>query len=142
MANILQVTPPGVNTDNKTLSTGQEANSQLIQNPVDLSRVTRADGREGGKTEDAARENSYNNIIDYGSNYGAFVKSLGENQELSALMERLLFADLAGAGRLGQADGSSYGSAGCRYYQGSSPAAAGVYYGTGRLSDTVWRRFF
>lgn len=108
MANILQVTPPGVNTDNKTLSTGQEAkhaaDSQLIQNPVDLSRVTRADGREGGKTEDAARENSYNNIIDYGSNYGAFVKSLGENQELSALMERLLFADLAGAGRLGQAE--------------------------------------
>lgn len=107
MANILQVTPPGINTDNRTLSTGQEAkhaaDSQLIQNPVDLSRVTRADGREGGKTEDASRENS-NNIIDYGSNYGAFVKSLSENQELSALLERLLFTDLAGAGRLGQGE--------------------------------------
>ncbi|MCC8024777.1 MAG: hypothetical protein LIP16_05695 [Clostridium sp.] len=107
MANILQVTPPGLNTDNRTLSTGQEAkhaaDSQLIQNPVDLSRVTRADGREDGKTEDAASEGSYN-IIDYGSNYGAFVKSLSENQELSALLERLLFTDLAGAGKLGQAE--------------------------------------
>lgn len=107
MANILQVTPPGTNTDNRTLATGQEAkhaaDSRLIQNPVDLSRVTRADGREGGKTEDAARDHGYN-IIDYGSNYGAFVKSLGENQELSASLERLLFADLAAAGRLGQAE--------------------------------------
>ena len=53
MANILQVTNPSPNTDNRILD-NQEArnhlNGQRIHNPVDPARVVRADGQEEGKT--------------------------------------------------------------------------------------------
>lgn len=53
MANILQVTGPSLNPDNRNISDSQriaeQGNSQKIQNPVDPSRVVRADGQEEGK---------------------------------------------------------------------------------------------
>lgn len=92
MANILQVTNPSLNTD-RNVTTTQEARhpgqNPQIQNPVDPSRVVRADGRQDGKTGTAGEEKY--SIIDYDSNYGAFVQRLGDGAELSALVERLMF---------------------------------------------------
>ena len=69
MANILQVTGPSLNPDNRNISDSQriaeQGNSQKIQNPVDPSRVVRADGQEEGKSGDATGEKSYS-IIDLG----------------------------------------------------------------------------
>lgn len=99
MANILQVTGPSLNPDNRNISDSQRAaeygNSQKIQNPVDPSRVVRADGQEEGKSGDATGERSYS-IIDYESNYGAFIKRLGEGMGLPGLLEQLFSGETAG----------------------------------------------
>lgn len=99
MANILQVTTPSVNTDNRTILDSQEARNhaagQRIQNPVDPTRVVRADGQEEGKSGTATGEGTYN-VIDFASNYGAFVQKLSEGLKLPALLQQLLFQDLAG----------------------------------------------
>lgn len=95
MANILQVTTPNLNTDNRNIINPQDPRNanNAIRNPVDPTRVVRGDGRdgEGNNTKDALIS-----VLDYDSNYGAFVKGLGENGDLAAAMERLLFTDLAG----------------------------------------------
>ncbi len=94
MANILQVTGPSLNPDNRNISDSQriaeQGNSQKIQNPVDPSRVVRADGQEEGKSGDATGERSYS-IIDYESNYGAFIKKLGEGMGLPKAFGTALF---------------------------------------------------
>ena len=99
MANILQVTGPSLNPDNRNISDSQriaeQGNSQKIQNPVDPSRVVRADGQEEGKSGDATGERSYS-IIDYESNYGAFIKKLGEGMGLPRLLEQLFSTETAG----------------------------------------------
>lgn len=105
MANILQVTNPGTGTDTRnTLSTQEQQrniqNDPRIQNPVDPSRVTRADGREGGKTS-GAEENSY--MIDYESNYGAFIKKLDDAGGLSRLLEKVLSGQTGSAEAEGEA---------------------------------------
>lgn len=94
MANILQVTTP--NIDNRNMINPQDpkhgAGNPAIHNPADPTRVVRPDGREGdqmGKnTQDALLS-----VVDYDSNYGAFVKGLGESGDLAGAMERLLFSD-------------------------------------------------
>ncbi|MCH1948803.1 hypothetical protein MCJ35_06285 [Enterocloster sp. OA13] len=99
MANILQVTGPSLNPDHRNISDSQRAaeygDSQKIQNPVDPSRVVRADGQKEGKSGDATGERSYS-IIDYESNYGAFIKNLGEGMELPGLLEQLFSREMAG----------------------------------------------
>lgn len=100
MANILQVTSPSVNTDNnRIVSDSQKAaeqeSNQRIHNLVDPSRVVRADGQEEGKTGDATTENRYT-VIDYESNYGAFIKKLGEGLQMPRLLELLLSRETAG----------------------------------------------
>lgn len=93
MANILQVTNPSLNTDRNIINTQEHihpGNNPNIQNPVDPSRVVRADGKQDGKTGTAG-EGKYS-IIDYDSNYGAFVQRLADGAELSPLVERLLLA--------------------------------------------------
>ena len=99
MANILQVTSPSVNTDNRNISDSQKAadqeSNQRIHNLVDPSRVVRADGQEEGKAGDAATGNKYN-VIDYESNYGAFIKKLGEGLQLPRLLEQLFSRETAG----------------------------------------------
>lgn len=98
MANILQVTTPSVNTDNRIIDNQEARNhpeNPRIQNPVDPSRVVRADGQEEGKTGTATGEGTYH-IIDYESNYGAFIQKLGDGLELPKLLEQLLFRDAAG----------------------------------------------
>ena len=105
MANILQVTNPGTGTDTRNTPGTQEQlrnaqNDPRIQNPVDPSRVTRADGREGGKTS-GAEEGSY--AINYESNYGAFIKKLDDAGELSRLLEKFLSGQMSSAGAAGEA---------------------------------------
>ena len=99
MANILQVTPSPVQTDNRTLPTGQEAKNQVqnprIHNPVDPTRVVRADGQQGGRTGTATGEGSPG-ILDYYSNYGAFVQKLSNNPSAAGLLEQIIFQDTAG----------------------------------------------
>lgn len=98
MANILQVTTPSVNTDNRSILDSQEMKnhpeSQRIQNPVNPEKVVRADGQEEGKAGSSTGEGSYR-VIDFESNYGAFVQRMAENRELTALLEQFLFMDRA-----------------------------------------------
>lgn len=93
MANILQVTPPGINTDNRVIGNGQElgkqAESQGIHNPADPSRVMRADGQEEGKTQTATDESSAG-IISYESNYRAFLRGLSDSREAQGLLKQML----------------------------------------------------
>ena len=88
MANILQVTTPNVN-DNRNIINPQDPKhsigNQAIRNPVDPTRVVRGDGRDGqgNTTQDALFS-----VVDYESNYGAFIKGLGEEGELAGILER------------------------------------------------------
>lgn len=97
MANILQVTTPSVNTDNRTITNNQDARNTAenprIHNPADPTRVVRADGQENGKTGTASDEGAYR-VIDYESNYGAFIGKLGEGMELTQLLDSLMFGGL------------------------------------------------
>ena len=96
MANILQVTNPvndngrgTINTQTRNLSENQQ-----VHNPVDPTRVVRADGQTGNRAGDAMSE-AANAIVDYESNYGAFIKRLGEGQELPRLLEQFFQAENA-----------------------------------------------
>ncbi len=99
MSNILQVTTP-VNDGNRNVVNTHEpknknlADSQQIQNPVDPTRVVRADGQQGARTGDAMGEGTYA-VIDYESNYGAFIKRLGESQGLPKMLEQLFQTEAA-----------------------------------------------
>ena len=56
MANILQVTNPGMNDNLAKINTQDPRTSQnntRIQNPIDPTRVVRTDGREGGRSSGA-----------------------------------------------------------------------------------------
>ena len=75
MANILQVTTPSINNRNIIDSQGvkNEAGGPHVQNPVDPTRVVRADGQTNGQAGTATGEGAFG-IIDYESNFGAFVQ--------------------------------------------------------------------
>ena len=96
MANILQVTTPSINNRNIIDSQGvkNEAGGPHVQNPVDPSRVVRADGQTNGQAGTATGEGTYG-IIDYESNYGAFVQKLEDALGLPGLLKQLMFEDLA-----------------------------------------------
>lgn len=99
MANILQVTQPTIPNDHRSTVESQAAKGQAenrqIQNPVDPSRVVRADGREDGRTGNTSEQGSPA-IIDYQSNYGAFTQKLNGSPALVGLMSQLFFEDKAG----------------------------------------------
>ncbi len=99
MANILQVTQPTLPNDHRGAMDTQAAKgqgvSQQIQNPVDPSRVVRADGQQGGKAGTATEERGPA-VIDYNSNYGAFIQKLNGSQGLVDLLGQLFFEDKAG----------------------------------------------
>ena len=97
MANILQVTRPTPDIENRTLENRDprnHINNQHIQNQVDPSRVVRADGQEKGGSN-AAHDGNYS-VIDYESNYGAFIQRLKDSGELPELLKQLLLEDSAG----------------------------------------------
>lgn len=106
MANILQVTTPNLNTDNRNILNPQDprghAANQAVQNPVDPTRVVRADGQEASQNQNTG--DALFSAVNYESNYGAFIKGLGESGELSALMERLFFTDMTGAKEVGKSE--------------------------------------
>ena len=108
MSNILQVTTPTLNTDNRNILNPQDPRQagQAIHNPVDPTRVVRADGKDGEQAG-ANTQDALLSVLDYESNYGAFVKSLGENSNLSALLESVLFTDMAGLRGTEQAEVSA-----------------------------------
>ncbi|MEH2929795.1 hypothetical protein VSQ48_07770 [Candidatus Ventrimonas sp. KK005] len=98
MANILQVTTPNLNTENRNVMNPQDPRqgSSAIHNPVDPTRVVRADGKEGDQTGTNTQDTLLS-VINYESNYGAFIKGLGENSNLAEAMGRMLFSgELAG----------------------------------------------
>lgn len=96
MANILQVTTPNLNTDNRNTPNPMDprynGDNAAVRNPVDPTRVVRADGRDGEQTGNTAQNDVFS-AINYESNYSAFIKGLGENQDLAGVLERLLFTD-------------------------------------------------
>ena len=98
MANILQVTTPNLNTENRNVMNPQDPRqgSSAIHNPVDPTRVVRADGKEGDQTGTNTQVTLLS-VINYESNYGAFIKGLGENSNLAEALGRMLFSgELAG----------------------------------------------
>ena len=91
MANILQVSNIPVRPDRNMpdgQKTGGYEESQQVHNPVDISRVVRADGQETEDARNTASGNGYS-VIDYESNYGAFIKKIGEGVQTSRLLEQL-----------------------------------------------------
>lgn len=96
MANILQVTTPNLNTDNRNMQSPIDpraaGDNAAVRNAVDPTRVVRADGRDGEQAGDSA-QNDVLGAINYESNYSAFIKGLGESQDLAQTLERLLFTD-------------------------------------------------
>ena len=94
MANILQVTTPNLNAENRNILNTQDPRqgaNQAVRNPVDPTRVVRADGRDGQQAGNTTKDAAFN-VIEYESNYGAFIKKLGEDGQLANALERLLFA--------------------------------------------------
>ena len=77
MANILQVTTPNLNTDNRNMQNPMDpraaGDNAAVRNPVDPTRVVRADGRDGEQAGDSA-QNDVLGAINYESNYSAFIK--------------------------------------------------------------------
>ena len=63
MANILQVTNPALNTETRNIGNNPALNNPLagqeIKNPVDPSRVTRADGRDNGQNDGMAGDKGF-----------------------------------------------------------------------------------
>ena len=107
MANILQVTTPNLNVDNRNMVNPQDpkhgVGNPAIHNPADPTRVVRSDGRDGEQTGNTAQDALFN-VINYESNYGAFIKGLGEEGELAGVLERLLFSDMAAIKDAGQTE--------------------------------------
>lgn len=94
MSNILQVTTPVGDNGRNVINPHDPKNisDPQIQNPVDPTRVVRADGQTGQRAGDAMGEGTYV-VVDYESNYGAFIKRLGESSELPRLLEQLFQAE-------------------------------------------------
>ena len=106
MTNILQVTTPNLNTDNRNvqnLDPKNNVDNPAIRNPVDPTRVVRADGRDGQQAENTSQNDLFS-TINFESNYGAFIKSLGESDGLAAALGQLLFTDMPGLAEAGHAE--------------------------------------
>ncbi|MFR8069351.1 MAG: hypothetical protein ACLU79_08795 [Clostridium sp.] len=92
MANILQVTNPALNTETRNIGDNPALNNPLaghaIKNPVDPSRITRADGRDSGQNSAMTGDNRFG-IAGYDSNYGAFIQRLTQGTDLTDLMNSL-----------------------------------------------------
>ena len=98
MANILQVTNPALNTETRNIGNNPALNNPLagqeIKNPVDPSRVTRADGRDNGQNDGMAGDKGFG-VAGYDSNYGAFIQRLAQGTNLTELL-----GDIFGGSRL------------------------------------------
>ena len=70
MANILQVTTPNINTDNRGIMNPQDprhaGGNPSVHNPVDPTRVVRADGQDGQHGQGA--QDATLNVTNYESN--------------------------------------------------------------------------
>lgn len=106
MPNILQVGTPNLNTENRNILNPQDprqnATNPAINNPVDPTRVVRADGRDAG--QDKSTQDALFSEVNYESNYGAFIKGLGEGQGLGSAIERLLYSDMSALRQAGDTE--------------------------------------
>ncbi len=107
MANILQVTTPELKPEyGRYPSDGQADGRQVaglkVQNPVDPSRVVRADGQE--KMGAGSQEQGFYGVVDYDSNYGAFLKQLAQNSAVSSFLEGIFSGKTQFFARTGQTE--------------------------------------
>ena len=136
MANILQVTTPNLNTDNRNTPNPMDprysGEHSAVRNPVDPTRVVRADGRDGEQTGNTGQKDVFG-AINYESNYSAFIKGLGENQDLAGSGASAFYGciHISGVGQYGdQRPGGSVSHVSSDGFAGRSvqlsPGTAGV----------------
>lgn len=106
MSNILKVTTPPTGYDNNAINkqtTSQQAESMSVKNPVDPSRVVRADGRDqANNQQDAAQKG-----VSAESNFGNFVQSLRDLPKLEDVMTKMIFSGMANVVESGISKGTA-----------------------------------
>ncbi len=106
MSNILKVTTPPTGYDNNAINkqtTSQQAENMSVKNPVDPSRVVRADGRnQANNQQDAAQKG-----VAAESNFGNFVQSLRDLPKLEDIMTKMIFSGMANVVESGISKGTA-----------------------------------
>ena len=106
MSNILKVTTPPTGYDNNAINkqtTSQQAESMSVKNPVDPSRVVRADGRnQANNQQDAAQKG-----VSAESKFGNFVQSLRDLPKLEDIMTKMIFSGMANVVESGISKGTA-----------------------------------
>ncbi len=106
MSNILKVTTPPTGYDNNAINkqtTSQQAENMSVKNPVDPSRVVRADGRnQANNQQDAAQKG-----VSAESNFGNFVQSLRDLPKLEDIMTKMIFSGMANVVESGISKGTA-----------------------------------
>lgn len=91
MSNILKVTTPVVGYDNTINKQNvSQAENLAIKNPVDPSKIVRADGKSEANGEQGVNQN-----IKYDSNFGNFVQTLKDIPVLREIMTKMVFGGMA-----------------------------------------------
>lgn len=92
MANILQLSPTPIDTNNHIQSGQQRIQNEnpAIQNPADPRAVNRADGQNAGESGNATGEGG-SRVLDFESNYSSFLKKLGGIEDFPKELSELLF---------------------------------------------------
>ena len=93
MSNILKVTTPTTGYDNNAINkpnNSQQSQDLSVKNPVDPSRVVRADGRGQSNAEAGVGKG-----VTADSNFGNFVSSLRDLPKLEDVMTKLVFTGMA-----------------------------------------------
>ncbi|MCI8581835.1 MAG: hypothetical protein HFH13_01665 [Dorea sp.] len=106
MSNILKVTTPTTGYDNNAINkqnSAQHTQDLSVKNPVDPSRVVRADGRNQSNGE----QNAANKGISHESNFGNFVQSLRDLPRLEDVMTKLVFSGMANVVESGVGKGTA-----------------------------------
>ena len=140
MANILQVTTPNLNTDNRNMPNPADprySGDNGVRNPVDPTRVVRADGRDGEQTGNTAQEDVQYSVINYESNYGTWRKRRSGRRAGTPFIYR--FVGLKGGRKYG--DRRSGGSVPPDHEDGFSGGALRLFAGPAAASGPVQRRF-
>lgn len=93
MSNILKVTTPTTGYDNNAINkpnNSQQSQDMSVKNPVDPTRVVRADGRGQSNAEAGVGKG-----INADSNFGNFVQTLRDLPRLEDVMTKFVFTGMA-----------------------------------------------
>ncbi len=98
MANILQVTPPPLNTDTQIQNSQQrlqnQAQNPAIHNLANPEVVNRADGQDTGQSGTATSEGALaGRVIDFQGTYANFLQALQGTQDLPQAISDILFGN-------------------------------------------------